>query len=333
MDVIIISGFLGSGKTTLLLRIAKSLVEGSGRKVAIIENEIGKVGVDDQTIAAEGLTVKELFSGCVCCSLRIDLVNSLLDLERNVNPDIVIIEPSGVAGPDMLLDALIGYGGDIERKLVVYLVDATRAKIILNKPLLPIIEKGIKVADIILVNKIDNVHDDEIRNIHEGIREYREDVEVEFISALSSLGIESLSDRFEKMLSPLEKNTFEIETDEVQRTDSDATVFSEKLSFSFDPHLSADNVRGKLSGILKSLSMKLKNLECTMIGHIKLILRDSDKPGYLLMSITDFEVEPTARGKIEGNLRNVTLTLNAIVYGVDSLTLSYTTRELLKTLI
>ena len=88
MDKIIISGFLGSGKTTLLLRIAKSLVEDSGRKIAIIENEIGKVGVDDQTIAAEGLTVKELFSGCVCCSLRLDLINTLLELERNVNPDI-----------------------------------------------------------------------------------------------------------------------------------------------------------------------------------------------------------------------------------------------------
>jgi G3E family GTPase len=113
MDILVISGFLGSGKTTLLLAVAKGLVA-SGRKVAIIENEIGKVGVDGETIAAEGLAVKELFSGCICCSLRINLVNTLLELERTTEPDIVIIEPSGVAGPDLLLAALVGYGGVID---------------------------------------------------------------------------------------------------------------------------------------------------------------------------------------------------------------------------
>ncbi len=328
MDIIIISGFLGSGKTTLLLRIAKSLVEDSGRKIAIIENEIGKVGVDDQTIAAEGLTVKELFSGCVCCSLRLDLINTLLELERNVNPDIVIIEPSGVAGPDLLLGALLGYGGTIDRKLVINIIDASRAKIILKKPLLPIIEKGLKVADIILVNKIDCVQPEDIKAIEEGIREFRENAEIAFISALSGLGMESISDRFVTMLSPLEKNPVKSSSGELELTDSDATVFSEKFSFTFDPHLSADDVRGKLAGILKSLSLKLKNCGCTMIGHIKLILKDGDKPGYLLMSITDFDMEATARGRIGDNLRNVTLTLNAIVYGVDSLTLSYSAREL-----
>ena len=75
MNLFVIAGFLGSGKTSLLLAVAKAVSE-SGRKMAIIENEVGKVGIDDIVLRAEGLPVREIYSGCVCCSLRLDLINT-----------------------------------------------------------------------------------------------------------------------------------------------------------------------------------------------------------------------------------------------------------------
>lgn len=76
MELIIISGFLGSGKTTLLLGMARSLVEASIR-VAIIENEVGEIGIDGQYLRQEGLEVQELFGGCICCTLSAGLVPTL----------------------------------------------------------------------------------------------------------------------------------------------------------------------------------------------------------------------------------------------------------------
>jgi G3E family GTPase len=66
MDILILSGFLGSGKTSLLLTLVEELSRSTDKKIAIIENEVGTVGVDNQVLQSEGLPVKELFSGCIC---------------------------------------------------------------------------------------------------------------------------------------------------------------------------------------------------------------------------------------------------------------------------
>ena len=331
MDIIIIAGFLGSGKTTLLLRIARSLVEDSGRNVAIIENEVGKVGVDDQTLAAEGLTVKTLFSGCVCCSLRVDLVQTLLELERTVKPDVVIIEPSGVAAPHHLVDALIGYGGDIGRKLVVTLIDAVRARIILNRPPLPIVENGIAAAGLILVNKIDGVAPEQLKTIEARIKEFRPDATIAFISALTGLGCETLPAQFAAMLSPSPARVADSAPAQSDKIDTDATVFAEKFAFAFAPPLRAEEARQRLASLLTTLAAELAHRGCTLIGHIKAIVQDNAKAGYMLMSITEFGAEPTVRGKLGDGLQKGTLTLNAIVYGVDSLTLALSARERVRT--
>ncbi len=70
MKLIVVAGFLGSGKTSLLLEIARHLVD-DGRTVAVIENEIGEVGIDGRLIAEQGLVVRELFGGCICCTLAV----------------------------------------------------------------------------------------------------------------------------------------------------------------------------------------------------------------------------------------------------------------------
>ena len=98
MRLLLISGFLGSGKTTLLLEIARRLAAGS-QKIAIIENEVGEVGIDGQYLRREGLEVQEMFGGCVCCTLSVDLVTTLKKLDRLVRPETVILEATGIARP------------------------------------------------------------------------------------------------------------------------------------------------------------------------------------------------------------------------------------------
>lgn len=94
VNIIIVSGFLGAGKTTL---IQKWLNDGALRgRVAIIENDFGEVGVDAALLRAGEVTVSELNSGCICCSLSGDFVRALEELITRYAPDTILIEPSGV---------------------------------------------------------------------------------------------------------------------------------------------------------------------------------------------------------------------------------------------
>lgn len=89
--IIIISGFLGSGKTTFINKFIKSLKG----KVVIVENEFGDVSIDSKLID-EDVPVSEIYSGCVCCSLKGELKSGILGLLYDYNPDYILIEPSGV---------------------------------------------------------------------------------------------------------------------------------------------------------------------------------------------------------------------------------------------
>ena len=90
----IISGFLGAGKTTL---IAKLLKEGlAGEQVVLIENEFGEIGIDGGFLKDSGVEIREMNSGCICCSLVGDFGKNLNEVITKYHPDRILIEPSGV---------------------------------------------------------------------------------------------------------------------------------------------------------------------------------------------------------------------------------------------
>lgn len=93
MEIHIISGFLGSGKTTFINHYVPFL-EG---KIAIIENEFGSVGLDGRLIQAGDIPLREINSGCVCCSLRGNFESTIVELCQEIQPDFILIEPSGIA--------------------------------------------------------------------------------------------------------------------------------------------------------------------------------------------------------------------------------------------
>ena len=90
----IFSGFLGAGKTTLIKKLIKEAY--SGEKLVLIENEFGEIGVDGGFMKEAGITVNELNSGCICCSLVGDFAKALKKVTEEYHPDRILIEPSGV---------------------------------------------------------------------------------------------------------------------------------------------------------------------------------------------------------------------------------------------
>lgn len=127
MKILIISGFLGAGKTTFI----KSMVKNTGRQFVVVENEFGDVGVDGPLLSAreqqevEPPTVWELTEGCICCSMKLDFSNSVMTIANTLNPDYLIVEPSGVAFLGPILDNLkkICYGDAIQLLKPVTLTD------------------------------------------------------------------------------------------------------------------------------------------------------------------------------------------------------------------
>ncbi len=98
----IISGFLGAGKTTMIRKLMGA-VSSWNEKMVLIENEFGKVGIDGELVKREGIEVVEISQGCICCTLKSDFMDALLEIAGRLKPDRIIFEPSGIF---VLTDAL-----------------------------------------------------------------------------------------------------------------------------------------------------------------------------------------------------------------------------------
>ncbi len=124
MKVNIICGFLGVGKTTLL----KDLLAKSSEGTAVLINEFGDIGLDGLLVnQGQNISVAELPSGCVCCSLRRDLVEAIKEIREKIAPQRLIIEPSGIAAPSGILEALASpqLAGMLEIEAVIGIVDCS----------------------------------------------------------------------------------------------------------------------------------------------------------------------------------------------------------------
>lgn len=103
MQILIISGFLGAGKTSFIKAMSKAV----GRQFCIVENEFGEMGVDGPLLGSlDDLNIFELTEGCICCNPNIDFASSVLTIANTINPDYLIVEPSGVAMLDRILEQL-----------------------------------------------------------------------------------------------------------------------------------------------------------------------------------------------------------------------------------
>ncbi|AEY67878.1 GTP-binding protein [Clostridium sp. BNL1100] len=128
----IVSGFLGAGKTTLIKKLLKEKL--GSEKVVIIENEFGEIGIDGGILRDSGIEIKEINSGCICCSLVGDFSTALKEVLREYTPDRIIIEPSGVGKLSGVLEAC----GKMEKQaevgvnMCIAVVDAVKYIIYVN---------------------------------------------------------------------------------------------------------------------------------------------------------------------------------------------------------
>ncbi|MBR1649894.1 MAG: cobalamin biosynthesis protein CobW [Lachnospiraceae bacterium] len=124
----VVSGFLGAGKTTLIKKLLADALNGS--KTVLIENEFGEIGIDGGFLQESGIEIKEMNSGCICCSLVGDFGTSLKEVISTYAPERILIEPSGVGKLSDVLKAIEKTAGDLDVEInsAVAVVDATKAK-------------------------------------------------------------------------------------------------------------------------------------------------------------------------------------------------------------
>lgn len=128
----IISGFLGAGKTTLIKKLLADALK--GQQVVLIENEFGEIGIDGGSLKEAGIEIREMNSGCICCSLVGDFGTALTEVIEKYHPDRIIIEPSGVGKLSDVIHAVEGIKTETEVVLncATTVVDVTKCKMYLR---------------------------------------------------------------------------------------------------------------------------------------------------------------------------------------------------------
>ena len=166
----IISGFLGAGKTTFIKKLLQEAI--SGEKVVLIENEFGEIGIDGGFLQDAGIEIREMNSGCICCSLVGDFGKSLAEVLEKYAPDRVIIEPSGVGKLSDVMKAVCDVAGEIDVKLngSITVVDAQKCKMYM-KNFGEFFNNQIENAGMIVMSRTDVAGADKVAQAVEMIRE------------------------------------------------------------------------------------------------------------------------------------------------------------------
>ncbi len=173
----IISGFLGAGKTTFIKKLLAEAL--SGEKVVLIENEFGEIGIDGGFLKDSGVEVREMNSGCICCSLVGDFASSLREILTKYTPDRVIIEPSGVGKLSDVMRAV----ADVEKELsvagnsAVTLVDVKKAKLYM-KNFGEFFNNQVQYAKTIVLSRTDVADQKKIDGAIQLIREINKDATI-----------------------------------------------------------------------------------------------------------------------------------------------------------
>lgn len=174
MKLIILGGFLGSGKTSILMPLAQQIVEKCGNdgesknKLAIIENEVGNVGIDQVFAEGAGYSTRELFSGCVCCTLVSSLLDCLCEIEKNEKPDWVILEATGLAYPSDIAENIWEYYDEDMSITTCIIADCSRWEKI-SKAVGELVTGQLEDANYVLLNKCDLVDDGTLNKVKESI--------------------------------------------------------------------------------------------------------------------------------------------------------------------
>ena len=169
----IISGFLGAGKTTLIKKLLSDAYK--GEQVVLIENEFGEIGIDGGFLKEAGIEIREMNSGCICCSLVGDFGKSLHEVVDTYHPDRILIEPSGVGKLSDVIKAVQDVQGEIDAELNSFttVVDVTKCKIY-RKNFGEFFSNQIEYAGAVILSRTDKAKPEKIQESIALLRELNE---------------------------------------------------------------------------------------------------------------------------------------------------------------
>ena len=171
VKVDVISGFLGAGKTTLIKKLFSARM--GKERIALIENEFGEIGIDGSFLKESGVKIKEINSGCICCSLVGNFEKSLKEMIDVYKPDRIIIEPSGVGKLSDIVAAITNTGLDLKINVLCTVVDGGKCKMYLKNFGEFYIDQ-VSEANVIVVSKSDKLSEEKTAAAVELLKRYND---------------------------------------------------------------------------------------------------------------------------------------------------------------
>lgn len=173
MYIYVLGGFLGSGKTSLMIDLTSMYID-RDKRVALIINESGDIGVDGTTLKREGYDAIEMPQGCICCTLSSSLQTGIQNIVKDIDPDIIMIEPTGLALPhkvkEIVRTAMVGE----EETIIIGIADIQRFDDLIKKKE-DFFKRQMVGSDFILVNKSDQSTKEKMDEVLDWLRfEFRD---------------------------------------------------------------------------------------------------------------------------------------------------------------
>ncbi|MBC7120646.1 MAG: hypothetical protein H5T33_03585 [Candidatus Methanosuratus sp.] len=265
-----ISGFLGSGKTSSIIRMANE-AQKLGLKTAVIVNEIGDVDVDGEFVKRSGLKAKRILGGCICCTLGADLVSTIKNVVEEFNPDVIFIEPTGVALPSQVKRFFVQASyliPGLEFSPTFALVDGVRFRSLLAE-FKDFLTKQARDAEILVVTKIDKVDKKfELPLIVSALSEMRPGTRIIGISSLTGEGIPDL-------LAAVLGDRVELRASEQNLAQDDSVIASGVGNADFygilrsNKVLDENTIRSFVVEIMDAMGRRCVEKTGRILGHIK----------------------------------------------------------------
>lgn len=300
MQVVVVGGFLGSGKTTTIINMGKYLAE-KKKKVAIIVNEIGEVGIDGDVIKRFGFDTKEITNGCICCSLKVGLRTTINLLVNEYKPDIIMIEPTGIAFPHVIRNEveLMNLGEEVRIAPLVTLIDGSRFKYLM-KEVKEFAMRQIIDAEILGINKVDLIESIRLPIIEASVQQLNPKARIVMLSGKDTgesfenfmrIVLPDLDEVLEKVpkAEVIEKTVFAPQETENSIEASGVGSYSAEFKVG-NENLSTENARKLTVELINTIKAKVLKLNPEFVGHIKLFMDNGLET--VKQSVTIYYEEP-----------------------------------------